>query len=303
MRTYLCETFPSIPYFREHGPVEESASISGVYATCLVAMVYGMRLVYQDNDWPSIHPKDHFSLEDLIGLKPIDIAGTPVGENLLWQIEVIGREWGSCSGYLNYQGVLQNAFKLLGEELFLDMLTEPEETDALLSHVADTMVKLIRMVEDAQRITGFSPVGGGLSTCISNCLANLISPELYDEAVLKHDRYVAGKLTATGVHTCNWVVDKILPALAKIENLGYVDFGIKSGLEDVERLLPEARKLAFYTPSELLTITDEQLYRQLHRLREVFGGCDVCFCDVDVNTPDEQVVRFASMVRRVSEGA
>lgn len=300
MHNYLIETFPTVHYFQEHDLMEECAAITGVYATCPVAMAYGMEPVYQDYDWPAVHPKDRFRVEKLAELKHIDVASTPVGENLLRQIEIIGREWGKCSGYLNYQGVLGTAFKLAGDELLVDMLDEPEKTDLVFRHVADTMLDMIKVVQNAQRATGFPTADTGLYTCISKCTANLISPDLYEKAILPYDQHIADALTYTGVHTCNWVVDKLIGKLAKINRLGYIDFSIQSNLDLVQQLLPQARKLAFYSPSDLMKYTDEELHEQLYTFKSKFGSCDICLCDMDVNTPDEQLVRFANMVDKVS---
>lgn len=301
MRRYLEETFPTVPCFREIDPVQECATISGVYGVCGVAMAYGMKATYQDHDWPAVHPREQFELDYLVDLPSIHVADTPVGADLLRQIEIIGKEWGKCDGYFNYQGVLGNAFKLMGEAALLNMLMEPEAMEAVFAHAADTTLDMIRTVQTAQRATGFPTAQEGLFSCVSNCLANMISPALYEEMILHNDRRVAGAMTHTGVHTCNWVVDKIGPSLSKIDNLGYVDFSMHSDLDLVQHCFPDARKLVFFSPTDFIGHSDDALEATLVNIYSHFGSCDICLADLDLNTPDAELIRFSAVIDRINE--
>ena len=66
MKKYIRKVFPDVPYFREHdqdGFEQECATISGVYGVCLVAMVYGLKVIYSRNDWPAIDPASRLTPE------------------------------------------------------------------------------------------------------------------------------------------------------------------------------------------------------------------------------------------------
>lgn len=301
MRAYLLKTFPSVPCFSEMSEVDECATISGVYGVCPVAMAYGMKPTYQAHDWPAMHSREQLELEEILELEPIKVANTAVGEDLLRQIEIIGKEWGKCDGYLNYQGPLGNAFKLMGEATLLNMLVEPEDMDRVFAHVTDTTIDMIRTVEEAQRATGFPSVDEGLFACVSDCITNMISPELYEEQLLVYDRKFADTMKYTGVHTCNWVVDRIAPKLAMIDRVGYVDFSVHSDLEVVGACFPEARKLAFFSPEDFVGVDDDKLTAVLTDVADRFGDCDICLADLDLNTPDEEIIRFSALVDKVNE--
>jgi len=301
MQRYLAKTFPMIQSLFEHDPVQECATIMAIYASCPVSMIYGMKPVYQENDWPAIHPKDHFELEDLCDLAPFDLESNPFVENVLKQIETVEKEWGKCDGYLNYQGVLNTCYKLLGNDVMLYMITDPEKLQRVFNHVAQTTRDFIHLTQKAQRKTGFPDGEDAIFTCISNCVVNMISPDVYEEMLLPCDKLIAGSLDHTGVHTCNWVVDKVIDRLAKLDNLGYVDFSFHSDFEKVQSLLPNARKLVFYSPLELIHKTDDELRSDVRRVKDAFGCCDLCVADIDLNTPDEDVIRFVKITEEVSQ--
>lgn len=301
MQRYLTGAFPQIPCFQEHDLRQECATITGLYSTCPIAMIYGMHPIYRDNDWPAIHPRERFTLEELKDLEPISVADTPVMQDILRQIDILHREWGNADGCLNYQGVLNSTFKLLGDQVFLDMVSEPEQTMALFDHVARTTLEAVRVVETAQRASGFPDADTGLYTCISNCVVNMISPQFYEDLLLPYDKYVSDGLAHTGIHTCNWTVDKIVRSLTKIDRVSYVDFGFLSDFDLVATLLPDARKSVFYTPRDLVVKNDEALRQDLCRIKDAFHDCDICLADIDLNTPDDRIVKFVELAQEISE--
>ena len=96
----------------------------------------------------------------------------PLVEDLMRQMDLIEREWGLVWGYPNWQGVLNTAFNLRGADLFVDMIDRPAAVDRLLGVVAETMIRLARLVEERQRRSGF-PID---LLSVSNCVMNMISP-------------------------------------------------------------------------------------------------------------------------------
>lgn len=200
MKKYIYETFPDSACFREHdqgGFEQECATISNVYGVCLVAMLYDMEPVYFPNNWPAIHPKQQFTVEQVMKLKPIDVENHPVVQQLFEQMDCIERKWGKIDGYLNFQGVLNNAFKLRGANIFEDMIEDPEMCHFLFEHITDTMIQLAKLVQKRQCDSGFH------TDCFatSNCVVNMISPQIYHEFILPHDKRLAEEFAGFGIHS------------------------------------------------------------------------------------------------------
>ena len=125
MKRDLNGAFPDVPYW-ERSRTEDLATLSGVYGAYPVPHAFGIPLIYGPDRWPSLNPTKKLSIEEIERLETDRILGGSVVEDLLRQAEIIEREWGGVHGYLNWQGVLNNAFNIRGQEIFLDMVERPE---------------------------------------------------------------------------------------------------------------------------------------------------------------------------------
>jgi hypothetical protein len=114
------------------------------------------------------------------------------------QVDKIEHENGCVEGYINWQGVLNNAYRLRGERLFLDLATDPESARHVFDCVATTMIDCARRLHERQRLTG-------VEVChftVSNCVVNMISPGHYREFLLPFDRRISEIFGLIGVHKC-----------------------------------------------------------------------------------------------------
>lgn len=300
MKDHVRESFPNISYFSEHdqdGYERECATLSGVFGACFVAMVYGIKPLYYQNNWPATRPGDHLSVEEIKKLKPLDLENNPVVEQLFGQMDVIQKNWGVIDGYVNYQGVLNNAFKVRGSDVFLDMTDDPGIVHHLFEHITDTMIRLIQMIQQKQRESGLLIDG----TSTSNCVVNMIAPKDYEKYVLPYDMRMSESFEAFGVHTCNWVIDPYIDALNKIENLGYVDFGFDSDLERIGRVFKDARRHVFYSPAFLETKTEREIREDLLKICERLAPCDLSVPDIEVFVADDKIIRFVEIAESIAE--
>lgn len=300
MKNYIKETFPQVPYFREHdkdGYEQECATLSGVFGVCLVAMIYGLEVIYTNNDWPYINPDTHLSVYDIKRLKTFDLYSNPVVEQLFGQMDIINKKWGKIDGYLNYQGVLNNAFKIRGTEILTDTIDDPEMCNYLFAHIVDTMENLIHMVQKRQRESGFNI--DSMST--SNCVVNMISPETYEEFILPHDIKLSKAFKNFGMHSCNWVIDPYINQFNKIENLGYIDFGSASDLMKAKKGFPNATREVFYNPAFLVDKTEKQVRKDIEKIHMELAPCELCLPDIDDFVPDEKIIKFVEMAKKIAK--
>jgi hypothetical protein len=301
MKKYVQEIFPQAPYFKEHdnnGFEQECATISGVFGVCFIAMVYGLEVVYFKNGWPAIKPSSHLPIEQVKNLKPFDLSNNGVVEQLFNQMEFINKNWGKIDGYLNYQGILNNAFKIRGTDILIDMIDDPGLAHHLFSHIADTTEKLALMIQKRQRDSGFYI--NSLSN--SNCVVNMISADSYAEFILQHDIRMSKSFERFGIHSCNWVIDPYIEKFNKIENIGYIDFGSASDLVKVKSAFPDARRHVFYNPAFLVERTREEIRKDIERIYEQLAPCDLCLPDIDDFVPDEKIIDFVEIAGEIAGG-
>ena len=294
MKKHLEKSFPGIAYFREHDE-SEFATLSGIFGVCFVAMVYGLKPTYFANNWPGLNSDNHLSLEEIKKLKPFDLKNNPAVEQVFEQMDIIEKNWGKIDGYINFQGVVNNAFKIRGTDIFMDMIDDPGLVHFIFEHITDTMINLLQMIQKRQRESGFH--ANSMST--SNCVVNMISPEYYEKFILPYDIRLSEAFERFGIHSCNWIVDPYIDAFKKVENLGYLDFGEKSDLKRIKRVFPDARRHVFYSP---VNLTDKSLRDQeadVRRIYETLAPCDLSVPDIEITVPDENIIRFVSMAEKI----
>lgn len=287
--------FGNLPVGPLQDPEQPADLLTGTFGTSFVASIFGVPIDYQEDNWPwSQH--QYLSDEQVDRLEPPDLDSNPFFTEFMEQVEWIARHNGRVAGYINWQGVLNNAYRLRGESLFVDMVMEPTRTKHLLECVAATMIEGARRLYEYQRGTGFQVY----HFTVSNCLVNMVSPEHYHEFVLSLDQRIAETFGLIGVHNCAWNANPYLDEYATIPHVGYIDMGMDSDLAKARRLFSGARRAIMYTPMDVANKSSTELRSDLEGIAHEYGPCDLVFADIESGTPDERVVELVRLCEEIS---
>jgi hypothetical protein len=293
MRKELNRRFPSLEL---GGPDPDStpATIDGIHGALTMSLIFGIGADYYADNWPAAR-HDYLSEEAIMALTVPDLPNAPVIAQILEQMDVIEREFGRIEGYLNWQGVLNNAFRIRGPEIFTDLMANPELARHIFDIITQTMIAGMRLVYARQAKTGFVV----RHATLSNCVVNMVSPELYRDHIFPWDQTISEAFEHFGIHNCAWNVDPYIEDYARIEKLGYVDMGVMSDMAKAKRLCPNARRAVMYTPTDLVNKSAGELRRDLESIRENLSPCDIVMADIDAGTPDERVLEFAQFAEEI----
>ena len=297
MKAELHRAFPSVPYWDPDNS-QDLATISGVYGAYPIPHAFGIPLVYREDRWPALDPRRRLSLEEIESLEAVRVLNSPVVEDIFRQIDFIEQQWGVIHGYLNWQGVLNNAFNLRGQEIYLDMFDKPDLVRYFFAVIAEVMIGLARKIQERQRISGF-PVD---QFSVSNCVMNMISPQSYAEFVRPLDAKIAGSFERFGVHTCNWDVTPYIEVLAELPKLGYLDMGMMSDMSRVRATFPDAYRAVLYSPVKLQEAELEEIRKDMQKIYEDLGPCDLVMADIQASTPDERVQALLDICADIGNG-
>ncbi len=292
----LKQRFPGVPIGWVDDPETPIDLLTGTFGACVVAAIYGVGIVYAADGWP-VSAHEYLSPRQADGLEPPDLDADPFFGALMDQVEWIADHHGPVHGYINWQGVLNNAYRLRGEELFADMLLEPDRARHVFACVAQTMTDAAVRLYDRQRTSGVDV----RHFTVSNCLVNMVSPQQYRELLLPLDRRFAETFGPLGVHNCAWNADPYVEHYATLPGVGYIDMGLDSDLETARRLFPNARRAVMYTPMDLANKDLSEIDRDLQRCAREYGPCDLVFADVEADTPDRRVIDVARRCEAISE--
>lgn len=261
--------------------------LSQIDTCALVAALFGQEILFARDQWP----ENRRRLLDDSAVERLEVPrlfAHPVFEELMRQIELIEREWGAVDGELNYQGVLNTAFRLRGEQIFMDMAADPQQAHRVLEVVCRTTMALADAVYARQGQTGVRKD----YFVTSNCVVNMISEDHYRRFVMPYDRQLAGHYRSFGIHNCGWSVDAYARAYAEIGGLGYLDFGLRSDMGLLKELFPEAVLAVILNPDEVLGRSLQGIEEDLRRLHETLGECRIIVGSLDGATDSEEIRRF-----------
>lgn len=271
--------------------------LTGTFGSCAVAAIYGIPIMYSADNWPNC-AHEYLTADQADKLEPPDLDSNPFLNDLMEQVDWIARETGRLEGFINWQGVLNNAYRLRGAEIFMDMASEPERARHLFECVCITMVDASQRLYERQRQTGVD----NRHFTISNCLVNMVSAEYYREFLLPFDRQIAETYELIGIHNCAWNADAYIRHYAAVPNVAYIDMGMESDLAAAKQAFPDARRAIMYTPMELKDKTIPEIRKNLKRIAREYGPCDLVFADIEWDTSDRRVIEVMELCHQVSSG-
>jgi hypothetical protein len=283
MKAELERAFPTVDYWASRQ--DDQWTISGAYGAYFIAQVFGCQLRYSVDRWPAIISKPELPLERLAALRIEDLIAAPIVSDLLRQMDSIECQGGKIHGYMNWQGVLNNAFNIYGQAIFLDLRDKPELVQQFFALICDVMITLAGLVQRRQRQSGFAID----QLDVSNCVMNMISPRAYQQFIYPYDKKIAESFERFGVHTCNWNVTPYLQVLRDLPKVGYLDMGIDSDMQQARSLFPDARRAVMYSPVKLHDASIEEIENDMRRIRTELSPCDVVMADIQATTPDSRV--------------
>ena len=298
MARQLKKRFGSVGIGNVADPDEPTDILTGTFGASFVASLYGVPIDYQEDNWPwSTH--HHLSGEDVATLEPPDLDSNAFFNDFLKQVDWIQREIGRVEGYLNWQGVINNAYRIRGENLFLDMVMEPERVRHLFACVTTTMIEAAKRLYAIQKVSGVTVE----HFTVSNCLVNMVSPEHYQDLLLPFDRQIAEAFGVIGVHNCAWNANPYIDHYASLPGLAYVDMGMESELPRARQAFVSPRRAIMYTPMDVANKTSAAIRDDLESIARDYGACDIVFADNELGTPDERILELVGFCEQISEAA
>jgi len=298
MRAELRRRFPGARIGGIDRPGTPLDLLTGTFGAATIAGIYGIPLVFASDNWPNCEHR-YLDEDTVERLEPPGLDHSPFFQDLMKQVDGIAAQEGRVEGFINWQGVLNNAQRLRGPALFEDLVCAPERCRRLFDCVCTTMIEAAKRLHARQQTSG---VKIGFFT-VSNCLVNLVSPELYREFLLPLDRRIAGAFDCVGVHNCAWNASPYLDAYAELPNVAYIDMGLDSDLPRARTLFPNARRAIMYTPMDLANKPLSEIQTDLERIAGDYGPCDIVAADIEAGTPDERIRALLTLCESISRRA
>lgn len=214
-------------------------------------------------------------------------------------------EYGYVEGDINWQGLLNTALDLRGQEFLVDYYSNPGLVRRLLDVIYETTVETVQMI---RRRTGSSSVSvnrivSKVNPAVnlhSNCSVTMISSGIYDAFHLPHEKRLAAALSPYGIHHCGNDMHKVAESYAQVDPV-LLDVGWGSDIAACRAELPNAIFSLRIDPVQMNRWTPDEIDREIRRCVESAGSRDqiaVCCVNLDGNVPDENIFALYESVAK-----
>ena len=268
------------------------------YGHRFMAAFWGCEIVYPADQPPAALPLPDAAAR-MAALRLPDPHDSPIVQRALREARLLRERYGTCDGYINLGGPLNNAVSVFGEEILLAIASDPDLARRVLQIMAEALMVVYRAVTCP--INGTDPAVRQQRGGIGNCPVCMISPESYRQVVLPADLWYREHHIDFGIHHCG----ALHPYLEAYRALRPADFdtgwtsdrrAVRLAYPDTPMsLLIEASALAGKSRPEIdallaLAIEEAGPTRLIPRIRD---------CDVGLEVADVTVRDFMTAPARI----
>jgi uroporphyrinogen-III decarboxylase len=280
-------------------PIIGSQHIAGGF---VIPALLGAEIRFEKDAAPQPLPME-MDVEQIEAFVKPDFRTTWPMNEFIVQMDALEAEWGYLVGGMNTDGLLNAAYHLFGQDLFLDFYGAPDRVRRLLDIIGELIVDVAlylrqrtgdcsisvnRMVEhlDSQLFLH------------ANCSVQMISPESYRDVHLATEKRMAERIQPYGIHHCGDNLHLIAPVYAELP-LTMVDVGWGSDVAAVREALPDIFLNLRLNPVRMLQATPQEIASDTEGLLRAASSLEnvgVCCINMDYGTPDDNIFAMYQVV-------
>ena len=258
----------------------------------LLSEMLGCEVNYSENHPPQVLAA-HKELEN------VDVEAafqSAAFKKVLKLTDALKSKYGRVTGDINWGGVLNIAMDLHGENIFLDMMMQPEDVSAYFTNIAQVITKFTNFLTAETGTTSIS-VNRGVRHLPepvflhSECSHTMISAEDYETFLLPFD-VAWSKNRPFGIHYCGPDPHRMAASFAKIPHLDYLDVGWGGDVAELRKYLPNTFFSLRLSPVEIARQTNDEIRDTILRLVRASGNphlTGVCCINMDDSVTDDRI--------------
>jgi len=199
--------------------------------------------------------------------------------------------------YLPTRGILNDAELIVGEDVFADMINDPDTAGALFNWL---LALFSRNMEINCARFGYKS-----NIILTNCAVMMISPQMYESVLMDYDRkmWAISSRQRLGfmIHHCG-TFDRYRDLYRKLGRIDMLEIGWGSDLRRAMEVFPETKFSYIFDPKFLMRSTRREIRE---KIREIFDAARgnlprlvLAMADVEDGTPDENIAEMVECCRK-----
>lgn len=268
------------------GPVHNAAGY-------LLSEMIGCQVECRNDAPPQVIPARRQDLE-------LDVEAAFTGEAFLRLkrlVAALKRSHSRVVGDVNWGGILNLALDFRGQDIFLDMLDQPEPVRAFFGRIAAIIDRFTSFVESETGTTSISVNRTvrhlpGPVFLHSECALTMISVEHYRSFLMPFDRAWSLRRRPFGIHYCGPDPHRFADVFAELPHLDFLDVGWGGDLAVLREKLPATFLNIRLSPVEIVGQSIEEIRRSIETRVAASGDprlTGVCCINMDDRVTDDRV--------------
>lgn len=270
-----------------------------------MSALFGCEVIFSKGSSPMV--KDlNLSDKKIQSLQVPDIKNSYPLRDIIKQMDYLESKFGYVTGDLDWDGALNLALHIRGQQLFEDFFYNPSIVHRTLNVVTQAMIEVVKYIGSRTGTTStcVTPIIADINPKLnvtSNCTVTMISLEQYDRFVFKYDRFLSEQLQPFGVHHCGEDMERFLPIYTRLKS-HFFEIGWGSDLKKCREVLgPNIYINARLSPVRLKNCSKKEIIEDTKKLikpGDPLKTFSISSMGVECGTPDENIEAAVEAVEK-----
>jgi hypothetical protein len=303
MEKVLYERFGKYGLGSEHDVPQPVIGAVHNAAGYLLSEMMGCKVDYSENSSPQVRSADMTTLE----INPQDAFQSSAFKQFINLTDKLKEKYGYLKGDVNWNGILNLALDLRGQEIMIDMYENPEQVGRFFRQIATVIETFVNGIQEE---TGSSSISVNRTVrhldkpvfLHSECSHTMISVEQYEKTLMQFDIEWSKKYRPFGVHYCGKDPHRYAESFAKIPRLDFLDVGYEGDVKILRNHLPDTFLNIRLSPVKLIDQSVDDIRTEIKKLVSDSGNLDltgVCCINIDDKVSDDKITTILETVREL----
>lgn len=259
----------------------------------LLSQMLGCKVNYRADAAPQVVPADREDLD----VDPETAFKSEAFQRMVRLQEALQAKFGYLVGDINWSGILNIALDLVGQNLFLNLFSKPQEIQRQFWMLAGIVQKFVASIAGQ---TGSSSISVNrlvrkmaLPVFLhSECSHTMISTQHYEKFLMPIDLEWSRKYRPFGIHYCGKDPHRFAESFCKIANLDFLDVGWGGNIKVLREKLPHTFLNLRLDAVAINQYSENDLAAVITRLVEYSNNpflTGVCCINMDDRTDDRKI--------------
>ena len=280
-------------------------SIGAVHlaAGYIISEMFGCEVKYTRDSSPQVISKN-ISDEEADKIEPVNFNNNETFQELKKLVEQLKKKFGYVMGDINWQGVLNVALDIRGDDIFIDILKNPKRARRIFNSITETIKYFVNYVKSE---TGTSSISVNRAIKFvnpeidlhSNCSVVMISANTYRDILLEYDIKLAKVLQPYGIHHCGNNMHIYADSYAQVPGVSFFDVGWGSDIAICREKLPKAFLNLRYDPAKIQKAEPGEVKEDINKMLKQLGNSEkngICCINMGWDVPDKNILTVIETV-------